>query len=111
MGKRTSYTPGTICWVDLVADDLTAAKAFYSSLFGWSYEGPDDYAVAQLDGGAVAAIVPKPDPSMPPHWNTYVSVEDADATARRAQELGATIVVGAGDVGESGRLAVFQDPQ
>src|SRR3954469_9044540 len=111
MGKRTSYTPGTFCWVDLVADDVAAAKSFYAGLFGWSYEGPDDYAVAQLDGGSVAAILPKPDPALPPHWNTYVSVEDAGASAARAQELGATIVVPAGDVGDSGRLAVIQDPQ
>ena len=59
----------------------------------------------------MAAIVPPPDPSMPPHWNSYVSVEDTDTAAARAQELGATIVLGAGDVGDSGRLAVFQDPQ
>jgi predicted enzyme related to lactoylglutathione lyase len=111
MGKRTSYTPGTICWVDLVAEDVDAAKTFYTGLFGWDYEGPDDYAVAQLDGQAVAAIVPRPDPSMPPHWNVYVSVEDADASAARAESLGATIVLAAGDVGDSGRLAVFQDPQ
>jgi predicted enzyme related to lactoylglutathione lyase len=111
MGTRTSYTPGTICWVDLVVEDPAAAKAFYGGLFGWEYEGPDDYAIAQRDGGAVAAILPKPDPSMPPHWNTYVSVEDAEATAAEAQRLGATILLPAGDVGESGRVAVFQDPQ
>jgi uncharacterized protein len=40
-----------------------------------------------------------------------VSVEDADAAAGRAEALGATVVLPAGDVGDSGRLAVFQDPQ
>jgi predicted enzyme related to lactoylglutathione lyase len=111
MGTRTSYTPGTFCWVDLVADDPAAAKAFYAGLFGWTYEGPDDYAVAQLDGAAVAAIGPKPDPAGPPHWNCYVSVEDATTTATRARELGATILVEPTDVGDSGRLAIFGDPQ
>lgn len=116
MGERTSYTPGTFCWVDLVVGDQNAAKAFYGDLFGWNYEDfpigdGSSYSVAQLDDHAVAAIVPPPDPSMPPHWNCYVSVEDTDTAAARAQELGATIVLGAGDVGDSGRLAVFQDPQ
>jgi predicted enzyme related to lactoylglutathione lyase len=116
MGERTSYTPGTFCWVDLVVDDQDAAKAFYTDLFGWEYEDfPTDegasYSVARLDGRPVAAILPLPDPSMPPHWNCYVSVEDADAAAARAEELGATIVQGAGDVGDSGRVAVLQDPQ
>jgi predicted enzyme related to lactoylglutathione lyase len=40
----------------------------------------------------VAAIVPLADPSVPPHWTCYVSVEDADAAAARAHELGATVV-------------------
>ena len=114
MGERTSYTPGTFCWVDLVSGDQDASKAFYSALFGWDYEelqGTGVYAVAELDGKAVAALRPLPDPSMPPHWNTYVSVEHADAVAARARELGATVVLAAGEVGDAGRLAVIQDPQ
>jgi predicted enzyme related to lactoylglutathione lyase len=111
MGERTSYTPGTFCWVDLVVEDTSAAKTYYGDLFGWDYDDSDDYAIASLDGRAVAAIAPLPDASMPPHWNCYVSVEDADATAARAAELGATVLMPAGDAGDSGRLAVFQDPQ
>ena len=116
MGERTSYTPGTFCWVDLVSAEPDASKTFYTALFGWDYQdfpiGDGAlYSVAQLDGKPVAAIVPLPDPSVPPHWNCYVSVEDADAAAARAQELGATVVLPAGDVGDSGRLAVIQDPQ
>lgn len=116
MGERNSYTPGTFCWVDLVSAHQDASKAFYTGLFGWDYQDfpvgdGAVYSVAQLEGKAVAAIVPLPDPSVPPHWNCYVSVEDADAAAARARELGATVVVPAGDVGESGRLAVIQDPQ
>lgn len=116
MGERTSYTPGTFCWVDLVIEDQDAAKAFYTGLFGWDYQDAPMgdgrvYSIAQLDGKAVAAIVPLPDPSMPPHWNCYVSVEDAEAAAGRAEQLGATVVLPAGDVGDSGRLAVIQDPQ
>jgi len=115
MGERSGYTPGTFCWVDLVSADQDASKAFYTGLFGWDYQDLPIgdgafYSVAQLEGKPVAAIVPLPDPSVPPHWNCYVSVEDADATAARAQELGATVVLPAGDVGDSGRLAVIQDP-
>lgn len=116
MGERTSYTPGTFCWVDLVVEDQDAAKAFYTDLFGWDYEDfptgeGASYSIAQLDGRPVAAIVPLPDPSMPPHWNCYVSVEDADAAAGRAEALGATVVLPVGDLGDSGRLAVFRDPE
>ena len=111
MGERTSYTPGTLCWVDLVVEDPNAAKEFYAGLFGWEYDEQPSYSVAQLTGRAVAAIAPLPEPSMTPHWNCYVSVEDADAAVARAEALGATVVLAAGDAGESGRLAAFQDPQ
>jgi uncharacterized protein len=115
MGERTSYEPGTFCWVDLMVADQDAAKHFYTGLFGWDYQdfpipGGGTYALAQLDGKPVAAIVPAPQ-GIPPHWNCYVSVEDAEATATRAQELGATVLQPAGDIGDSGRLALFQDPQ
>ncbi len=116
MGERTSYPPGSFCWVDLMAADQAAAKTFYTGLFGWDYvdfpiPGGGTYSVAQLDGKGVSAIVPPPQEGIPPHWNCYVSVADADAAAARAQELGATLIMPAGDVGDSGRLAVFQDPQ
>src|SRR4051812_34325078 len=116
MGERTSYAPGTFCWVDLVAGDQAAAKAFYAALLGWEYDdmplgGDQFYSLARCEGHAVAAIVPLQDPAVPPHWNCYVSVEDAEAAAARAEALGATVVLPAGDVGDSGRMAVFQDPQ
>jgi uncharacterized protein len=116
MGERTSYTPGTFCWVDLVAQEPRAAKAFYADLFGWEYEDfatgeGGSYSTARLDGRPVAGIAPLPEPSMPPHWNCYVRVADADAAAARAEALGATVVLPAADMGDAGRLAVFQDPQ
>ena len=116
MGERTSYTAGTFCWADLMAADQDAAKRFYTGLFGWDYQdfpipGGGNYSLALVDGKPVAAITPLPGQGMPPHWNCYVSVDDAGAVADRAQELGATVVLAAGDVGESGRLAMIQDPQ
>ena len=49
---------------------------------------------------------------MPPHWNCYVSVDDADASAARAAELGATVLLAEPfDVFEAGRMAAFADPQ
>ena len=48
MPKTTEYAQGTPNWVDLQTTDQSAAKQFYSSLFGWSY---DDQPMP--DGGAV----------------------------------------------------------
>jgi len=120
MGERTGYTPGTFCWADLTTTDQDAAKAFYGGLFGWEARDMPAgegvvYSMMQLDGRDVAAISPQPqqqrDAGVPPMWNSYVSVESADAAVERAKELGGTAHAPAFDVFQAGRMAVIQDPQ
>jgi uncharacterized protein len=121
MGERTEYTPGTFCWVELTTTDQDAAKRFYSSLLGWEADdrpvgdGGYVYSMMQVAGHPVAAIATQPDQQreagVPPVWNSYVSVADADAAAARAQELGATVHAPPFDVMDVGRMAVIQDPQ
>jgi uncharacterized protein len=113
MGERTRYEPGTFSWVDLSTNDQDAAKAFYAELLGWDYEDNPIgdgmlYTMARLRGRNVAAIFTGREP---PHWNSYVTVEDADASAQRARDLGATVLVEPMDVFDAGRMAVLQDPQ
>ena len=48
---------------------------------------------------------------MPPAWNSYITVADADATAAKAAELGASVHAPPFDVMDAGRMAVIQDPQ
>ncbi len=45
MSERTSYEPGTPCWVDLGSPDLDASVEFYAALFGW--EVPESENVEQ----------------------------------------------------------------
>ena len=120
MGERTKYTPGTFCWTDLATTDPDAAKQFYGQLFGWTavdYPVGDGvvYSMMQIDGQDVSAISPQPqqqaDAGVPPLWNSYVSVDSADAAADRAQKLGATVHAPPFDVMDVGRMAVIQDPQ
>ena len=116
MGERTSYPPGTFSWSDLQTDDLDRAKSFYGDLFGWSY---DDipigdgavYSMAKVQAHRVAGLGERQDESMPPHWNCYVTVDDVDAAAARAGELGANVVAPPFDVFDAGRMAAFADPQ
>jgi predicted enzyme related to lactoylglutathione lyase len=120
MGERTQYPPGQFCWADLTTTDPEGAKAFYVDLFGWDVEdmpmpGGGAYSMARIDGGYVSAIAPQPpqqrEAGVPPAWNNYVAVESADASADRAQQLGATVHAPPFDVMEAGRMAVVQDPQ
>jgi predicted enzyme related to lactoylglutathione lyase len=116
MGTRTSYPPGTFSWVDLNTPDQQAAKRFYSELFGWEYEDRDAgpgvvYAMARVGGQDVAAISPPPPGDEgPPRWNSYITVDEVDASARRATELGAIVVSEPFDVFDAGRMAVLRDP-
>jgi hypothetical protein len=69
----------------------------------------------QLGGRSVAAISAQPEQQreagVPPLWNSYVTVESADAAAERAKELGAAVHAPPFDVMQAGRMAVIQDPQ
>ncbi|HEY8809872.1 MAG TPA: VOC family protein, partial [Solirubrobacterales bacterium] len=60
-------------------------------------------------GKPVAGMMPSMGEGQPPAWNTYVSVEDADATVARAKEAGGTVLAGPMDVMDLGRMAVFTD--
>lgn len=120
MGERTRYAPGTFSWADLTTTDQDAARTFYGGLFGWA---ADDmpvgegivYAMMKSGDAQVAAISPQPqaqrEAGVPPTWNSYVTVESADATAARAAELGGTVHAQPFDVFDAGRMAVIQDPQ
>jgi uncharacterized protein len=119
VGERTSYAPGTFCWVDLGTTDPDGAKRFYGELFGWEMEdfpGGDGgtYTVLRVDGKDVGGLYEQPEEQreqgVPPNWASYVSVEDVDESAARAGELGGTVLAEPFDV-EGGRTAVIQDPQ
>jgi predicted enzyme related to lactoylglutathione lyase len=111
---------GSFCWFELATSNQSAAKAFYTSLFGWTVDdspmGPDEYYSMFKLGGqdAGAGYTLRADQrqhGVPPHWMVYVAVTDADAAAARARSLGATELAAAFDVMEHGRMAVLQDPQ
>jgi uncharacterized protein len=116
MSERTSYEPGTPCWVDLGTPDIEAAVAFYGGLFGWDVPEPENaeqtggYRQAMLRGKPVAGMMPLMQEGQPPAWSSYVSVADADATVAKAKGAGATVFAEPMDVMDLGRMAVFADP-
>ncbi len=113
MGKRDRYEPGTFSWLDLSTSDVGSSKEFYGGLFGWEFRDDDvpgggTYTMCHLGGDAVAAMMRQDE--QPGHWNSYVTVQNADETAARAKELGASMFEEPFDVMDSGRMAVFADP-
>jgi predicted enzyme related to lactoylglutathione lyase len=118
MPERNEYIPGTPNWIDLQTSDQKAAKSFYGSLFGWTFDDlPIDentsYSMAMLKDRQAAAIAPLGDMAaqgVPPHWNSYISVSDVDATAALVAPAGGTVMMPPFDVMDAGRMCVIADP-
>jgi uncharacterized protein len=114
MAEARTYPHGVTCWIDTEQPDLEAAREFYSGLFGWTLTdavppgAPGSYLIAMLDGQDVAAIAPGAGGAST--WNTYVSVDDADATAAAVAAAGGTVVAPPADAGPGGRAASCVDP-
>ena len=119
MPNRTAYAQGTPNWVNLQTTDQTAAKGFYSGLFGWEYDDQSmpqggTYSMALLRGEPVAAIAAQP-PEMkaagaPPLWNTYLAVDSVDQTAAQVEHAGGQLAMAPFDVMDAGRMAFIIDP-
>lgn len=112
------HDPGSFSWAELATSSSAGAKKFYASLFGWGFDdspaGPDMiYTMVKKGDKSVGALY-EPGPKekgIPPHWNTYVTVKSADASAKKAKDLGGKVVAEAFDVMDVGRMAVIQDAQ
>jgi uncharacterized protein len=113
--RDTRWPAGTPCWVDVGADDVPKAIAFYRALFGWDIElgGPEvgGYSIAHQDGRIVAGVSPKMGPpGAPSVWTTYLATDGVDDTAAKIKGAGGQVLAGPMDVMEEGRMAVAMDP-
>ena len=122
MTEVTRHEPGSFSWVELATSDPQAAKSFYAALFGWTAvdnpmgPGPEDiYTRLQLGGKDVAALYKmmkeQAARGVPPNWLCYVTVASADEAAKKARELGGTVLAEPFDVQDYGRMAMLQDPE
>ena len=119
MAEFSSHAPGAFSWVELATTDPKAAVTFYRDLFGWDIVehdiGPNGvYTIFTMRGKDVAAAAGQhPEErqlGIPPHWNLYVTVTSADEAAKRATQLGATILDAPFDAMHQGRMAIIRDP-
>lgn len=110
------FPPGTPSWVELSSPDTDASAAFYGELLGWDATDPGPveetggYRMFQREGKNVGGLMGHMQEGQPTAWMTYVSVADADETARRVRDAGGNAIVEPMDVMDIGRMAVFADP-
>ncbi|MFL6247013.1 MAG: VOC family protein [Thermoanaerobaculia bacterium] len=100
-----------LCWNELQARDIDAAKRFYPPLFGWRMKESDEYTEWHLGENAVGgAMTSNAPPEVPSFWIPYFAVDDCDATVQKAQSLGGSVHVPCMDIEHVGRFAVLVDP-
>jgi predicted enzyme related to lactoylglutathione lyase len=117
MPTMTKYEQGQFSWVELGTTDSAAAKKFYGGLFGWTFEdmpaGPDMvYTMAKLGNHHACALykMGKDMHGVPPHWLSYVTVENVDQTTTKAKQNGGKAMKEPFDVMDVGRMAILTDP-
>jgi uncharacterized protein len=101
--------------VELHTGDLARAKEFYSKLFDWKLQdapmpGGGSYTLIQVGTGTGGGMTVNQAPGVPPHWLTYVGVDDVRASTRKAKDLGAKVVLDVMEVGDYGTMSVITDP-
>jgi uncharacterized protein len=138
-GARIVNEPGSLNFNGLNTRDVAGAKSFYGSVFGWeTLDLGGGAAMWTLPG--YAEFLERSDPGLRErmqqsgapegfadvvatlnpiagdqadvlaHWNVTFAVDDADATAARAAELGGQVVVAPFDAPWV-RMTVITDPQ
>jgi predicted enzyme related to lactoylglutathione lyase len=128
-GAQLVNEPGAWSMSILNTRDPDSARRFYAELFGWETESFDTGAAeAELFrlpgyvGGEPQQPVPRDvvavmiemeahglPSDMPPNWSVDFWIDDADAAARRAKELGGAVIVPPSDT-PAFRQAVIADP-
>lgn len=114
---------GEFCWTEIVSSDLSACKNFYQNVFGWEFKqstatGEDfEYLEFNLPNvypmGGLFVMTPEMcggETPPPPHFMSYIAVDNVDETASKAVELGGKLVVPPTDIPNVGRFCMIEDP-
>jgi uncharacterized protein len=117
IGAGITSEPGGLAWEDLRSTEPDAARAFYSTVFGYDTHpleaaGPD-YWTFQLRGqeaplGGLGGMMGAPE-GTPSHWLAYFAVADADAAVSAGTSAGGTSLVPPFQT-PYGTMAPMQDP-
>jgi predicted enzyme related to lactoylglutathione lyase len=118
LGADLVNATGSACWGELATRDTAKAKAFYTELFGWTTKDSEVPGMTYTEWSngpqPIGGMLPMDGPQwdgVPPHWLTYFTVEDADATAEAASAAGGKVIMPPMDIPNTGRFAVLADPQ
>lgn len=112
---------GEFVWTEIGVNDADTCQAFYENVFGWEFKAGGggapgmDYREFTTGGDNPAGGLYQINPDWfggnppPPHYMTYVAVDDVDETAKLAVELGGKVHKTI-DIPNVGRMSIIEDP-
>jgi predicted enzyme related to lactoylglutathione lyase len=116
-GSELVNEPNTLCWNELATRDIDTARDFYRAVFGWGvrtnpFEGTvyTEWKLGEHSVGGMIQMTDEWPDDMPAYWMVYFAVDDCDASAQLAEELGGKVLDAPTDI-PPGRVAVLTDPQ
>ena len=106
-------------WTEALVDDVEASQAYYSSVCNWTFtpnpETPNPYFEISRDTiyaafGGLMSTGHAVEENVPPHWITYIGIDDLEGKLRRTVELGGKVSVGPWEIPGLGHTAIICEP-
>ncbi len=116
-GVQRYNEPGSLTWNELMTTDPTAAREFYTAVFGFRFDelppeaaGSDgmDYTTFSSAGDPLGGLGAAQE-GVPTGWLTCFAVADADRTAAAVADGGGSVTTPPTDT-PFGRFAIARDP-
>lgn len=112
-----SKTHGTVWWSELMTRDIPGALEYYEAICGWRIEPmqmPEGaYYLCSQGDKPMAGIMDMSGMShldgVPPHWFTYVAVEDLDVALEQTHAHGGVVQRDPWEVPGIGRISIVTD--
>ena len=121
MAGQAMPAHGDFVWTEIATNDAEKCIEFYKNVFGWKFQVSNasnegmDYREFSTAGDAPVGGLYEINPEWfggnppPPHFMTYVAVDNVDENAEFAVELGGKVHKTM-DIPNVGRIAVIEDP-
>jgi predicted enzyme related to lactoylglutathione lyase len=116
-------TQGAPIWYELMTPDPAGVSAFYRATLGWEIQaegiknpnGSEYRMIGRRDGGSAGGVLTistaMAEGGATPGWLPYFHVDDVDAVAGKAWELGGQVWMAPSTIDGVGRIAMLGDPQ
>ncbi len=114
MPRRQTAPIGAPCWVELTTSDAERSRAFYTQLFGWTAEEPNQdfggyFNFVKDEVRIAGCMAGQPGSGMTDNWSVYLASDDTARTVQAAAAYGGVVHVPAMPVGDLGTMAFVGD--